>query len=402
MAVELVTAGQAFQASVQFTDDFGDDVAASGTVRYRVMDPNMRLVVQGAASVDSVNASLYVATITLPSSVPPTEPGQAYTIQWRMKGVDGERYTVNDQFRVTAYDLDPDSYYPKDVVIIPGSGFVDRIKMQKTATPPDVIYSIITETGMTLATKTPVMTEVGGYYSFTVKFTKEEAASLGVPTGVQQHYIGNWRVTDDLDFDEVESRPVYVLTPQAQTIVHAMYKMLSEGVVQNIEPYTTATVGTYLHHAIKGFAKVNGMPPRSTAFSINAPFPVGLIDLIEKAGMVSYLQSLLASVNSNWEFQGAGVQLNVDRTTSVQSMIDQFNQDLEKGPDIKKAWFNSGQPLQTTAAANSSKMPILTRHMTVGAYTNIAITGIPHEAIAPSYLTLSQNVFTSRGGGKKL
>ena len=96
------------------------------------------------------------------------------------------------------------------------------------------------------------------------------------------------------------------------------------------------------------------------------------------------------------------MQLNVDRTASVQSMIDQFNQDLEKGPDIKKAWFNSGQPLQTTAAANSSKMPILTRHMTVGAYTNIAITGIPHEAIAPSYLTLSQNVFTSRGGGKKL
>jgi hypothetical protein len=303
-------------------------------------------------------------------------------------------YSEREYFNVVDLAKDPDSFFVKDIVIIPGAGFIDRININHTASPPVASYRIIDEYGVEIVRKQPSYSFTGKIGTFQVSFTAEEASRIPYPRGVQQHYVGNWVMSGgDLESDEIESRPVYFLTPQAQTIVLAMHKMLDEGVLRNVKPFMTWTTGGFLHHVLKGFNVVNSFAPRVTAFSIYNPLPVGLVDLIEKAAMVSALSAQLSAVQSTWDFQGAGVQLNVDRVSAISDLISRLQSDLDKGPEAKKTWLNSGKPVASLNAAVAAKTPISASKITVHPDTNIAMQ-TNFEAVAPSMLfSDSDNVF---------
>lgn len=404
MSIVNAVAGQVVNASIRFTDEDGTPILNAQTpVSYKIFDPNMRLVLSDSAVQDTVDLALFTATFTLPDSLPASQQGQKYRIQWSMKTVARASFSSYEQFDVTRTDNADDSFYPKDVVIIPGMGFIDKISLKNNTRLPTVNYSIIDESGRVLSIQTVTDPDVSSseYAVYTVEFTAAQAASFGVPTGVQQHYMGNWFLTGGaLQQPETESHPIYVITPQLQTIMHAIYKMLADGILENIDHYITWTAGQFAHHAIKGFEWLNGIGLRITGFTINTGLPVGLTQYIEKAAMVSALRAQAFAYQSGWDFQGAGVQLNVDRNSAISDLIGQLTSDLDKAADAKKAWLNSGQPISNAIAAKSSKTPMTVTEIGLGPSTNYAAPHVPFNAVMPSFLSIGAFIGGTRGGRK--
>jgi hypothetical protein len=403
MSIVNAVAGQSVNASTRFTDEEGVPIGNIALpVTYKIFDPQMRLVLTDNAVQDSIDASLFTATFTLPASLPPSQNGQDYRIQWLMKTTYGTTARNTENFAVGSSGDDPDSFYPKDVLIVPGAGFIDRVKLNNVGTLPTVVYNIIDEAGRVLYRQTiSPDTSSGRFAVYTAEFTPSAADGLGVPTGVQQHYIGNWFMTGgDLQQPEVESHPIYVLTPALQTIILAVYKLMSDGILVNVDPYLTWTAGQFAHHAIKGFEYVNSAGIRITGFTINSPLPSGLTQYIEKAAMVSAMRAQLFAYSSDWDFQGSGVQLNVNRSSTLTDMISQLQSDLDKLPDAKKAWLNSGQPTGSAISGKTSPTPMSATALSIGPSTNYAAKGVPFEAIMPSFLTVSN--FAGPRGGRRL
>jgi hypothetical protein len=400
MSILNAKAGQTVSASVRFTDEDGNPVTDAKTpVTYKVLDPQLRLVLSDIGVQDSVDLSLFTCTFTLPAGLPATEAGQSYRLQWTMKTRIGLQYSSYEMFTVEAAGVDPDSSYPNDVVIAPGAGFVDKIHLHNTGAQPTVSFTIIDEMGRVISTKTPTVDASHASYTvYSVEYTAEEAQALGVPTGVQQHYVANWLcIGGGLEQPQVESHPVYVITPQLQTIMLAIYKMFSDGILENVEPYLVWTAGTIAHHAIKGFEYVNGAGVRVTGFSIATPLPSGLTQYIEKAGMVSALRAQAFAYQADWDFQGAGVQLNVNRASTLSDLIGQLSGDLEKLADAKKTWLNSGQPYAAATAGAATRTPMTTTEIGIGPSTNWAARNIPFDAVMPSFL-FTGSTLGPRGG----
>lgn len=404
MSIVNAVAGEVVNASVRFTDEDGNPILnAQNPVSYRILDPSLRLVLTDVAIQDTVDASLFTATFTLPSSLPASEQGQQYSIRWSMKTVNRASFSSSEQFSVTRRGDDTDSFYPKDVVIVPGMGFIDRIKIRNSTNLPNVVYSIIDEAGRILSTQTIATPDVSStnYAVYTASFTATQAQALGIPLGVQQHYMGNWYLTGgSLEQPEIESHPIYVMTPQLQTIVHAVYKMLADGILENVDPYVTWTAGQFAHHAIKGFEWVNSIGLRITGFTIYNGLPVGLTQYIEKAAMVSALRAQMFAYQSGWDFQGAGVQLNVDRNSAISDLLGQLTSDLDKAADAKKSWLNSGRPTTNAVAAQTSPTPMVSNQISIGPSTVYAAPHVPFEAVVPSYLMI--NGLGGPRGGRRL
>ena len=417
MSIVSAVVGSDVNASVRFLDIDDEPVLdARLPVTYRVFDMNGNLVLTNSGIQDSVDRSLFTCSFTLPSSAKITEQGQTYRLQWSMTTVSKEKYDSRETFTVTASGGDISSYYPKDVVVIPGYGFFDRIALSQLVDITDpafaVEYKVITEQGCVSAKGVfpppfpasptdPVITAavVNGAPVLTVTFTAQQAAALGIPKGVQQHFMGNWYVNSPvMDGPEIDAHPIYVITSRLQMLTNALYKMLSNGILQNVEPYLTWNAGVFAHHAIKGFEVVNNASPRVTAFSIDTPFPVGLTQFIEKAGMVSALRAQLMAYQNDWDFQGAGVQLNVNRSGSIEAMISQLQGDLDKVDAAKRNWLNSGRPVDSTYAALTSKTPMVASQITLSDNTNWVAPDVPFDGIVPAYLMVNSVFIGGRGG----
>lgn len=402
MSIINAKAGQAVNASIRFTDEFGSPITNPALpVNYRVLDPKLRLVLADVGMQDTVDPSLFTCTFTLPEGLPATEPGQNYRLQWTMKTTTGLSFSSYEMFTVEVLGDDPDSSYPTDVVIPPGAGFVDRIHIKNSGAQPTVTFTIVDENSFVVDnTQTPTAdaTVNPAYTVYSVNYSAAQAQGLGIPGGVQQHYIGNWLcVGGGLPEAVVEAHPIYVITAQLQTIMLAVYKMLADGILENVDPYLVWTAGTIAHHAIKGFEYVNGSGIRVTGFSIGTGLPVGLTQYIEKAAMVSALRAQSFAYQTDWDFQGSGVQLNVNRSSTISDMISQLSGDLEKLADAKKAWLNSGRPLTSVAAGNATRTPMSATQIGIGPSTVWAAKDVPFEAEYPSFLVTGP-LFGSRGG----
>jgi hypothetical protein len=398
MSIIGAAAGQAITASTRFTDENGNAVInIQLPVTFKIFDPFMRLVYSNTAVQDSVDPALFTATFTLPASCPPTDPGENYRLQWHAKTTSRFVLTETEQFALTNPGNEPDDLYPKDVTIIPSQPWMDQFKINYTATPPNVSYKVYDEHGTLITSQTPgEPVKVGNFLIYTVTFPN----SLPPPTGVQQHYMGNWIAVDPNNTypPQIESHPIYVLTATLQTICHAVYRMLSGGILQNVGPFLTWTAGEIAHHSIKGFEVVNGMPPRTSPFSITYGLPVGLTQYIEKAAMVSALREQQFAYMNDWDFQGLGVQLNVNRS-AIADLISQLSADLEKGPDAKRNWYASGAPVGTVANAFKPR-PLSASQIVLGPATNFVAPNLGFEARVSSYLALGARGIT--GSNRRL
>ena len=71
-----------------------------------------------------------------------------------------------------------------------------------------------------------------------------------------------------------------------------------------------------------------------------------MTDLIVKAGAMHALQGqYLAEGMTTFDFQGLGVQLSIDRTQYIQTIVDQLNQELtDRIPRTKRLYIRSSSP----------------------------------------------------------
>lgn len=395
MTITNAAAGETINASAQFLDEDDDPVLTiKPPVTWRIFAPNRSMVLEGTGVQDSVDPSLFTAVFTLPSSAPATGAGENYQLKWNARTTAGATFSQVELFELTNSGDVPDTVSPMNVVAIPGQPFIDQIKIMNVSPAPTVSYSIIDETGAVIATSQPSGPVIVGKYAvYTVAFA---ADAIPVPQGVQQHYLGNWVLSGGLlSAPEVESHAVYVMTPVMQTIAQAMYVKLGKGILENVEPFLSWTAGEYAHHITKAFDYINGQKPRVTGYSIKGPLPTGMTHYLEVAAMRSALQAQLFAYQSSWDFQGLGVQLTVNRSEVISTMISSFEAELEKVPEIKTNWLYSGSPSSLASAGLASRMPLSVTGITLSPSTNFAAPNIPFQAIVPSVYLINARGLSS-------
>jgi hypothetical protein len=401
MSIVSAAAGQTITASTQFLDENDDPVEdIIDPVTYKIYSPTRKLVYQSTGTRDGVDPSLYTATFTLPTSAPSTAQGERYRIQWNATDRIGCKYSESELFELTnAGDAPDDEQDEPSVIVYTGAPTTDFLKIYNVSPQPTVTYQMIDETGKVIASATPSAPNIVGKFAiYSVQFA---ANSIPLPTGVQQHYMGNWILSGGLTQQtEVESHPVYMMTPVVQTIAHALRHMFRKGILSNIEPFTTLSAGDYVHHITKGFEYINGLPPRVTAFTIAGPLPTGMTHYIEVAAAISMLREMLFAYQNDWDFQGLGTQLNVNRAQTIQSMLSELETDLQQATQAKNNWLMSGSPTATAGAGAAAKMPLSVTKITLGPETNFAAPNIPFDGIVSSYLLLGGRIGV--GGGRRL
>ena len=361
MAIIRAAPGEVVNARVQFTDDDDDPIIdITGIVQYRVYSPDGRTLVRSAATVDPADSSIYTASFTMPANTPVSENGEK--AKFVMVGTDseGNKYQHKEWFDVIGAGDDTVMANRRHVVTTQTTGFSTTFSLPADVDVDSVTFTLYNDNSEPMVVRAdPPSTIVGGNRIYKTTFPKGH----GYPpsSSISGAYLGEWRAEGgDLEDDEVETVNVYILNPQAMLLMDDMRAMLDKGDLRNIHPYLSWNAETFIQHLNEGFEYVNGAPTTTTNFSINRPLPVGLTRFIKIAAELSALraQYLAESQTSNINFQGLGVQLDIDRLTGLQTLMDQLNAELEKLPDWKKNWIQSGSPVGNTNSAGSRKQPL--------------------------------------------
>lgn len=393
--------GEVVTVSAKFYDEDGLPIlTATGSVKYTVYDPANRLVLKGTATQDLLDLALFGATFTIPQTAPATQNNDKYQLTWRLKTIGGESHSMSEAFDVIPTGDDEAQANATSLVYYPGTAFTCAFQFQKYSNPSTVTFSVIDETGVEVATAIPVLTSDGRTDTFSIDIPA--GLPTAAPTGNQGILMAIWQLRNSAlgSHVEIQSYPIYYITPYMLTLVHAMQQMLDKGVLRHVHPYLAWDTPTFIHHMLKGFEYVNGSPPKITAFSQYTSLPVGLTQFIEKSAAVSALRAqLMAEAQSSFDFQGMQTQLTVDRTPILESLIGQYNADLEKLPDWKKNWITSGSPVAAPAAVNTNATDgNIYSAITGGPYTNYE-GFVADEAYSPG--VVSSFGIGYRGGGRR-
>lgn len=379
-----VTPNEVVSKSVQFTDDDGDpvyDIVAP--VKYFVYSPDGKKVLSGSATVDPQDASFYTLNFTIPANMPYTEGGEFARLKIRGKDYYDNSYVIEERFEVLEAGDENAVSTNKNVVTTVTSPLTASTEIPASLGNTTATFQVLNEQNQVVHNAPVTSVVKNGRRIFTANSVSH---GLQPSSNVHGAYLGQWVITGgSLTGPEIETCMVYVLNAQAMLMMESLRSLLDKGWLANIHPYLSWDAASFIQYLNKGFDVINSMAPRTTTFSMNAPLPIGLTVYIETAAAVQALRAQqLAESNSSFDFQGLGVQLNVDRFPALDSIISQLTSDLDRAAEAKKAWVNSGSPTGpvTPGGTDRMKSPIVSA-ITLGPNTNYAQIDIMDSAIVP-------------------
>jgi hypothetical protein len=286
----------------------------------------------------------------LPSSIEIPSDGSRFSIT----ASDGQS-SVSEYFEV----VDPDGIeveHGVEVAYMKGGRLSDTLILEHAA--DEVTVSVQLLDGSVLVPDTEIdvgtVSHHGGAYVY--KFTSSAPvdtrtlATLGVGSIVWSYTL------QDAMLPQQELHPFYTVTPYAADFANAIRKIVDKARIGDTNNYLDVTMTDLMHAVIRGADYVMQSEPLMTGFALDQ-LPRMLRDYIIKAGAVDLLRAqYLAEGMSQGDFQGLGVQLNVDRTQYLDGLINQLTADLATLPQAKNKWLQQGAPLG--AALASGKRPI--------------------------------------------
>lgn len=351
MGIISATPGQSLNFRAEFRKQNGGTLAAASAATWVIKDHNGVTVVSGTGTQDLTNAALWTATTTIPSAAPIPPDGSKWAVTWRLPLANG-----SDAYQMETFDLvasGDESAEPRvtDVLVLLGTALRDSIALPSAVTTPS--FKITDENGRTIATLVPTSAVSGQNKIWTVSGA---ADALKVPLGNAGYFLGAWTWTGLTGYPETEIHPIYVLNSAAMTLINNIRRFVDKARLQDIHPHLSYTDVDLLHYALRGIAYCNGIGPSLTYWSLGG-LPASLTHFIEMAGALNAVQSqYLAEGSSTFDFQGLGVQLNVDRTQFLDNIAGQLNAFLDKLPDAKKAWVAAGSPIISNSGISTSRV----------------------------------------------
>lgn len=361
MSLVSAVPGQTVSTTIQLPK------AAGGPVKWTVRSPRGRLVASGQSA---PSGQLCLVSFVLPSEVEIPLDGSRYAIT-----VSDGVSTATEYFEV----VDPDGIeveHGVEVGYMFGQKLADSLILPGPA--DEVSVTALLLDGSVLIASTPIdvdndVSRRGDAYVY--KFVSSGAVdtrpntSMGVGTLVWSYTLA------DAELPQQELHPFYTITPYAADFANAIRKIVDKARIGDANRYLDITMTDLMHAVIRGADYVMQSEPLATGFALNQ-MPRMLRDYIIKAGAIDILRAqYLAEGMSQGDFQGLGVQLNVDRTQYLDQLISQLSAELEKLPSAKNKWMQQGSPLGAQLA--SGKRPIGVLGLSTGTYSNMPMVPLP-------------------------
>lgn len=340
--------------------------AAVGPVKWTVRSPRGKLVASGQSA---PSGQLCIVGFVLPSEIEIPVDGSRFSIT----ATDGAS-SVSEYFEV----VDPDGIeveHGVEVAYMAGTQLADSLILEHAA--DEVKVTVMLLDGSTLVSNVVVDVDavvrrgrayVYRYVSGSPLDTRT-MSTLGVGTILWSYTL------EGAELPQQELHPFYTVTPYSADFANAIRKLVDKARIGDTNNYLGITMTDLMHAVIRGADYVMQSEPMMTGFALDQ-MPRMLRDYIIKAGAVDLLRAqYLAEGMSQGDFQGLGVQLNVDRTQYLDQLISQLTADLEKLPSAKNKWLQQGAPLGAQLA--SGKRPIGVLGLTTGSYTNMPMAPLP-------------------------
>jgi len=360
--------------------------AASGPVSWTIRDYNGNLVVRGKVAPSGTNV---VVSVVLPANCKVPPDGSKYVIS----ATDGITST-SEAFSVLA-PIPLATSHGTEVAYMQGRVFQDSLILAEPA--ENISITVVSVNGQMLIPQTLLPTQTGyrrgdaWVYSFDYSATTAGAAVT--PPGVLNTFtsatlgcgIITWDYTGCNDIEaSQEVHPFFTITPYSSTYMTDIRMLVDKARIGDVNEYLAYKPSDLAHSLLRGNDYVMQSAPVAGGWPLDL-MPLSLKDYIVKASALDILRAQYqAEGMSQFDMQGLGVQLQVDRTQYLAQLIGEMTQDLALLPGAKNNWMAQGAPLGPQLAAG--KRPIGILGLSRGVYSTFPMYPLPIVTAGYSFL----------------
>lgn len=317
-----LTKGETRQFSVKFPSNLTE------TPSWTLFDEDDTLVFSGVASLGSDGR--WNATITVPTTTRLNNGEETWTLEFEATTTANRQLarqielTVHDNvdtwrafglsFRPNASSLDDIVVYPDQpsrISILLRDGYdAGNMNIASTIlTNPSPLSS--TSNGYAYRISLPLSgvslsTQSGGYYPYQFEVT------AGFPTAP----------------DDVNVKPVYLMTPSVITQVISLKRYLDKARLDEIDPNLQWGDEELVHFLMEGVQYINSVKDLSFWTIANIPPPL-YSPLLMSAAWHALNARFIAEGMVNFDFQGSNTQLSFNRRDAIQTKMDELRSVLD-------------------------------------------------------------------------
>lgn len=386
MIVKALT-GETLTAETWFRDTSGQPIIpVSGGASYAIRDFNRSLVASGAGTQDGGDPSRWYSTIVIPAGSPISSTGQQkYSLVWQIQSAGG-LVTSTEYFDVYPATDPIHRVDETDILHLEGTPFYDSLRVETLGLPSvtSVSYGIVNDVGTTVKPIAAVSQSSSdgstAIYGFTETEVSTNLPDLAVSNQVL-NYMGVWTVSRGAGNVEIQIHPIYTINFYMYRHLDSLQKLVDRARIGDTQPHLKITGPELIHHLFRGIEYVASAPPNVATPISPSALPGALSDFIIKAGAVSLLKAMYLSEGmTNFDFQGLGVQLMVDRTQYIDNMISRLEADLgEPLRTAKNLWIRAGSPTGPAGSTGGARSPFYNSvgvlNVSVGSYSNVVSAG---------------------------
>lgn len=327
--------GKNYTCTSTFVNKDNTPFEVTSPVTYDVTSFNGIHITSGSATQDINNPSIWYANFAIPENAPVPNDinNEQYRIDWYAEGLN-ERLQACQMFQVIGSAEPP--VYDSTILCLVGQPIEDVL----ITSEPLLSYTmtIQDENGNLLHSyqqDDPQSTLRNNVY-----ITKYNSGTP-IPQVTDQcmgycPYIVTYTFTTQSGRQEVEVHMLYIINSIAAILINNMRRYLDMARNYDLNVDLRLTEEDYIHFITVGLQRINGANPNTTEYTL-CNFPKNFLYLLEKCATVELLNAwYLAEGMRSFEFTGASVSLNVDRTQYIEKKMDEINSWLDNNLEKQK------------------------------------------------------------------
>lgn len=330
MALDHVYRDSTVSTSVVLLNKAGLPFPGTSPATFTVSDFNGHTIVTGTGVQDTMNPERWSASFAIPAAAPLPMSGEKYSIAWLI--TNGAETTSSIEYFSVRVQGDPVSF-ENGRIALKGGSVSDSLVVEAPVTGVKLKLIDEDDNAYVDVTVPDTPTRVVNGLCF-YDYTTSAIPTLAQRASLTPH-LAEWTYTDQFGGLGMEVHPIYVISSKMFMFIDAVRRLVDKARNDDINPNLRYTDVDLAHYVLEGLQRVNASIPALTNYTPDT-IPVVLHPFVKDAAAVRALEAqYLAEGVSAFDFQGQSVQLNVDRTQYIQSMIEMLNNDLDER--IRKA-----------------------------------------------------------------
>jgi len=353
---DTVIRGTAATAQAYFyIDGTSDPLQVIGGVTYQIFTPENVLVLSGVATQDMASPARWTINFVIPNSAPTTAPDQRYLLKWRARS-GNEIVSINEYFAVT--DPAGNDVVDTTVVALVGQPFranlllpesdIASLSLRVLTTEGNPVISLgnlITDPPEDASPPGPITpTQAGSNYVYSVNVDNVNwLAGLTIRNSGLATYFAYFNYTTAAGEQKTEIQPIYLANTILISIMNDMRQFVDMLRNADVVAELRVSEAKLLHFATQGLLRLNAASPANFTFDFIS-IPQQFYFYVVKAAQYELLSAMyLAEGMTSFDFQGMSVQLNMERTQYIQTLMSDIRSDLDNNmPKAKAQYARSG------------------------------------------------------------